>query len=89
LTITRGWLKPKRLLEVTGQPAQEKLKQEARERSRAGRRAAAAQAYNEETQATAQAPPKTSGSQKPPRGPVVKSRGGPGLTLQGLIDQYV
>jgi hypothetical protein len=65
------------------------LKQEARERSRPGRRAGA-QANNEESQGTGQVPPKPpSGPPKPPRGPVVKSRGGPGLTLQGLIDQYV
>ena len=64
------------------------MKQEARERSRAGRKAGA-QANNEENQSTGPPPAKASGSQKPPRGPVVKSRSGPGLTLQGLIDQYV
>lgn len=30
--MTRGWLKPKRLLEITGQTAQEKLRQEDKER---------------------------------------------------------
>jgi len=37
LAITRGWLKPKRLLEVTGQTAQERLRQEAREKKVARR----------------------------------------------------
>ena len=64
------------------------MKQEARERSRAGRKAGA-QANNEENQGTGQAPAKASGSQKPPRGPVVKSRSGPAMTLQRLVDQYV
>ena len=31
LNLTRGWLKPKRLLEVTGQPAKQVLKQKARD----------------------------------------------------------
>jgi len=82
LAITRGWLKPKRLLEVTGQTAQDKLKQEARDRKFPRR--ARTQAIAEETQPASQFQAK-----KPPRGPVVKSRGGPVMTLQVLIDQYV
>lgn len=38
LELTRGWLKPKRLLEVTGKTAQEVLRQEAKERKQVSKR---------------------------------------------------
>lgn len=84
-------MKPKRLLEVTGQTAQEKLRQEAKERKLARKSRTQAIAEDEippPTQPSASKPP-GGGTKKPPRGPVVKSRGAPALTLQGLIDEFV
>ena len=87
LNITRGWLKPKRLLEVTGPTAQEVLKQEAKAKKMARRHQT--QALPEDESNTSKIIEKS--SNKPPRaqGPIIKTRAGPKITLQGLIDQYV
>ena len=84
LNLTRGWLKPKRLLEVTGETAQEALRREARERKMV-RHAASPSVADDK----ALAPDRVKGQLRPPRGPAVKARPGAKLSTQALLDQYV
>lgn len=89
LALTKGWLKPKRLLEVTGKTAKEVLLAEAREKKKAGNKAGTGSTLEGRLSPNAnQARPAVS-AQKPPSVPVVKAKAASRITLQGLVEHYL
>lgn len=86
LDLTKGWLKPNRLLQITGKTAQEVLKEEAREKKVSLKKSIHA---SSETALTILKPP--SGAFKRPRDSVSSTQGLrlSKLTIKDVVEKYM